>query len=213
MERADFRGVAPSARGSRADCEGPRGEALATRRRGGAAPGSMWGVKDRLLAAANHTTARRGRARERRKTSRAFRGNCGRLATQLVRDLSRSRTPVIADRPENRAPPPADVRLSFFTTRSWDSKRGVGCANSIRAPVERLGLHDLQAEPSLPTHTEGDAYSARRPVRHCGGDVAALAAGVAAARSRVHGLGQLDEVPVGIASVHCLATAERERGQ
>ena len=57
------------------------GEAIATRRRGGAAPGSAQASRIVFSLPAIDTTARRGCPRELRKTSRAFRGNCGVLLT------------------------------------------------------------------------------------------------------------------------------------
>ncbi len=47
----------------------------------------------------------------------------------------------IGPKPQPRHGPSGSVR----------EQDGVGYANSIRAPVETLGLHDLQAEPILRT--------------------------------------------------------------
>jgi hypothetical protein len=71
-----FLGAAPSAR-ARGRLRGPRGEAFATRRRGGGAPGSVRASRIDFSLPVIHTTAGRGRAREQRKPSRPCRGKCG----------------------------------------------------------------------------------------------------------------------------------------
>src|SRR6266516_3761806 len=80
MERADFL-EQPRLLVARGRLRSPRGEAFATRRRGGAAPGSAQASRIVFSLPAIDTTARRGCPRELRKTSRAFPGNCGDLPT------------------------------------------------------------------------------------------------------------------------------------
>src|SRR6266516_5030358 len=80
MERSDFL-EQPRLLVARGRLRSPRGEAFATRRRGGGAPGSVRASRIVFSLPAIDTTARQGRAREQRKTSRAFPGNCGDLLT------------------------------------------------------------------------------------------------------------------------------------
>jgi hypothetical protein len=76
MERADFL-EQPRLLVARGHIASPRGEAFATRRRGGGAPGSVRASRIDFSLPVIDTTARRGRARGQRKTSRACNGNCG----------------------------------------------------------------------------------------------------------------------------------------
>src|SRR6266487_1668996 len=76
MERADFL-EQPRLLVARRRLRSPRGEAFATRRRGGGAPGWVRASRIGFSLPVIDTTAFRGRAPEQRKTSRACRGNCG----------------------------------------------------------------------------------------------------------------------------------------
>jgi hypothetical protein len=76
MERADFL-EQPRLLVARGHIASPRGEAFATRRRGGGAPGSVRASRIDFSLPVIDTTARRGRARGQRKTPQACRGNCG----------------------------------------------------------------------------------------------------------------------------------------
>ena len=83
MERVDFFEQARLLV-TRGSLRSPGGEALATRRRGGGAPASVQASRIDFSLPVTNTTARRGHARERRKTSQACRGNCGDFVDTLV---------------------------------------------------------------------------------------------------------------------------------
>src|SRR6266567_1494045 len=84
-----FLGAAPSARGSK-EIAKSSGRGLRDKEERGRSARFGAGVKDRLLAAAIDTTARRGSAREQRKTSRACRGNCGDFVDTFVTAYGRT---------------------------------------------------------------------------------------------------------------------------
>ena len=83
MDGADF-SEQPCLLVARGHIASPRGEAFATRRRGGGAPGSVRASRIDFSLPVIDTTARRGCAREQRKISRPCRGNCGDFVDTVV---------------------------------------------------------------------------------------------------------------------------------